>query len=48
MADPITPKYGDYEPDLGDSPEVQLSVSPSGAAEVVINRPEKRNAFNAR
>lgn len=47
MADPITPKYGDYQPDLGDSPEVQLSVSPSGAAEVVLNRPDKRNAFNA-
>ena len=47
MADPITTKYGDYEPDLGDSPEVQLSVSPSGAAEVVLNRPEKRNSFNA-
>jgi methylglutaconyl-CoA hydratase len=47
MADPIAPKYGDYEPDLGDSPEVQLSVSPSGAAEVVLNRPDKRNSFNA-
>jgi len=47
MADPISPKYADYQPDLGDSPEVQLSVSPSGAAEVVLNRPEKRNAFNA-
>jgi methylglutaconyl-CoA hydratase len=47
MADPITPKYGDYEPDLGDTPEVQLSVSPSGVAEVVLNRPEKRNSFNA-
>jgi methylglutaconyl-CoA hydratase len=47
MADPITSKYGDYEPDLGDSPKVQLSVSPSGAAEVLLNRPEKRNAFDA-
>lgn len=47
MADPITSKYGDYEPDLGDSPEVQLSVSSSGAAEVVLNRPDKRNSFNA-
>jgi methylglutaconyl-CoA hydratase len=47
MADPITSKYGDYEPDLGDTPEVQLSVSPSGAAEVLLNRPDKRNSFNA-
>ena len=47
MADPITPKYADYEPDLGDSPEVRLSVSPSGVAEVLLNRPEKRNSFNA-
>jgi methylglutaconyl-CoA hydratase len=45
--DPITPKYGDYEPDLGDTPEVRLSVSPSGVAEVLLNRPEKRNSFNA-
>ena len=47
MTDPIASKYGDYEPDLGDSPQVQLSVTPDGVAEVLIARPEKKNAFNA-
>ena len=47
MTDPIARKYGDYEPDLGDSPQVQLSVTPGGAAEVLINRPDRKNAFNA-
>lgn len=47
MTEPIARKFADYEPDLGDSPEVRLMVTPAGTAEVLLNRPEKRNAFDA-
>ena len=47
MTEPITRKYGDFAPDLGDSPLVQLAVSDSGLASVLLNRPDKKNAFNA-
>ena len=47
MTDPISEPLGDYAPDLGDTPEVLLTVSEAGVAEVVINRPDKKNAFNA-
>lgn len=47
MTEPITRKFGDYEPDLGDDPSIQLTVTDAGVATVLLNRPEKRNAFNA-
>ena len=46
MTDPISPPLGDYAPDLGDTPEVLLDVTPRGVAHVTINRPEKKNAIN--
>ena len=45
MTDPITTPLGDYAPDLGDTTQVLLSVTPAGVAEVTLNRPEKKNAF---
>ena len=46
MTDDFTRPLGDYAPDLGDTPEVVLTVSQAGVAEVLINRPDKKNAFN--
>jgi methylglutaconyl-CoA hydratase len=46
MSDPISEPLGDYAPDLGDTPDVLLDVSESGVAQVTLNRPNKRNAFN--
>lgn len=47
MTEPIARPLSDYEPDLGDDPSVQLTVSAAGTATVLLNRPEKRNAFDA-
>jgi methylglutaconyl-CoA hydratase len=47
MSDPISEPLGDYSPDLGDSTEVLLEVDEAGVAQVTLNRPEKRNAFDA-
>ncbi|HEX8569942.1 MAG TPA: enoyl-CoA hydratase-related protein [Caulobacteraceae bacterium] len=47
MTDPISEPLGDYAPDLGDTPEVVLTVTAEGVAEVLIDRPARRNAFNA-
>lgn len=47
MTEPIARPLSDHAPDLGDDPSVQLSVSASGVAVVLLNRPNKRNAFNA-
>jgi methylglutaconyl-CoA hydratase len=46
MTDPITEPFGDYAPDLGDTPDVVLTVTEAGVAEVLIERPQKKNAFN--
>jgi methylglutaconyl-CoA hydratase len=47
MTEPIARPLSEHAPDLGDDPSVQLAVDGSGAAIVLLNRPEKRNAFNA-
>lgn len=47
MTEPIARPLSDHALDLGDDPSVQLTVSGSGFAVVLLNRPEKRNAFNA-
>ncbi|MDP8916790.1 MAG: enoyl-CoA hydratase-related protein [Pseudomonadota bacterium] len=47
MTEPIARPFNDFVPDLGDDPSVQLAVSASGSATVLLNRPEKKNAFNA-
>ena len=47
MTDDFTRPLGDYAPDLGDTPDVVLTVSEQGVAEVLIDRAGKKNAFNA-
>ena len=47
MTDDFTPPIGDYVPDLGDTTQVLLDVSRSGVAQVTLNRPQKKNAFDA-
>jgi len=47
MTEPISTPLGDYSPDLGDSTEVLLEVDEAGVAQVTLNRPSKRNAFDA-
>ena len=46
MTDEFTTRLGDYAPDLGDTPQVLLDVDERGVAQVTLNRPDKKNAFN--
>src|SRR3712207_2645202 len=46
MTDDFTNPLGDYAPDLGDTPQVVLTVTETGVAEVLIDRAAKKNAFN--
>jgi methylglutaconyl-CoA hydratase len=46
MTDEFTTPLGDYAPDLGDTTQVLLDVDERGVAQVTLNRPDKKNAFN--
>ena len=47
MTDPISPKFVDVQDEASD-PSVLLEATPEGVAVLLLNRPSRKNAFNAR